>query len=219
MEKYYSVLSKCPMFRDISRENLIGLLGCLGGKTEKYGNDETIFSEGEPVRGIGIVLSGMVQIVRIDYYGNRSIVANIEPSNLFGESFACAGIEAIPVDVVSAGNTEILLIDAARIISTCSSACDFHRQIIFNLLQVVAAKNLFFNQKMDIVSKRSTREKLMTYLLLQAKENNSSSFVIPFDRQELADYLGVDRSGLSTEIGKLRREKVIECEKSRFRLL
>lgn len=219
MEKYYPVLSKCPMFRDISKENLMAMLGCLGGKIEKYKKEERIFSEGEPAKWIGIVLSGMAQIVRIDYYGNRSIVAKIEPSDLFGEAFACAGTEALPVDVVSAGNTEILRMDAAKIIRTCNNACDFHRQIIFNLLQAVAAKNLILNQKMDILSKRSTREKLMAYLLSQAKENGSSSFEIPFDRQGLADYLGVDRSGLSTEIGKLRKEKVLECERSRFRLL
>lgn len=219
MDKYYSVLCRCPMFNDIERDNLIAMIGCLGARVRNYKKGEVILAEGEPAKYIGIVLSGSARIIRIDYYGNRSIVANIEASQLFGESFACAGVDSLPVDVIATSDSAVLLIEAARIISTCNNACGFHRQMIFNLLRVVATKNLIFNQKIDITSKRSTREKLMTYLLLQAKENNCNSFEIPFDRQELADYLEVDRSGLSAEISKLRKEKILECERNRFTLL
>ena len=146
-------------------------------------------------------------------------IANIEPPQLFGEAFACAGLKSLPVDAVAAADTKILLLDAQRIARPCGNACPCHGQTILNLLHIVAKKNLVLHQKIEITSKRSTREKLMTYLLLQAKNAKSHTFTIPYDRQELADYLEVDRSGLSAEISKLRNEKVLECRRRTFTLL
>ena len=168
---------------------------------------------------MGIVLKGRVQLVRTEYYGNRSILASIEPPQLFGEAFAWAGLKSLPVDVVAAEDTELLLIEARRIAHPCGNTCTFHCQIIQNLLHIVAKKNLILHQKIEITSKRSTREKLITYLLLQAKQAQGRTFTIPYDRQELADYLGVERSGLSMEISRLRKEKVLECRRSTFTLL
>lgn len=219
MKKYFEILKKCPLFCEIEEKNLLAMLECLNAKTLKYSKNQTIFSEGEPAKDVGIVLTGSVQIVTSDYYGNRTIISNIEPSGLFGESFACADVKSIPVNVVASEETEIMLIDCKRITSTCCNACELHNRIIFNLLKVMAMKNIYFNQKAEITSKRTTREKLLAYLMNQAKLNDSSSFTIPFDRQELADFLQVDRSGLSTEISKLRAEGVIECKKSNFKLL
>ncbi len=216
MKEYFDVLRKCVLFDEIEDENLLAMLGCLGGRVWGFGKNETILAEGDPAKYIGIVLSGEAQIVRIDYYGNRSLMANVGVSQLFGESFACAGVEAMPVNVVALEETRVLLVDCRRIISSCNHACRFHSQMIFNLLKVVATKNLVFNQKIEVTSKRSIREKLMTYLLMQAKQQNSNSFTIPYDRQELADYLEVERSGLSAEIGKLCREGLISCKKSTF---
>lgn len=216
MEKYYPVLDRCAMFQGIGKESVLAMLKCMGAKVLSYNQGETIFAEGDLAEDIGIVLSGSAQIVKIDYFGNRSIMANVVEGEIFGESFACSGVDTLPVNVIATKNCQIMIINALRIISTCSNACEFHRQIIFNLLKVVATKNLVFNQKIEVTSKRSTREKLMTYLLIQAKNAGSNEFTIPFDRQELADYLEVDRSGLSAEISKLRKEGVLECEKGRF---
>lgn len=219
MKKHFDVLRKCPLFQTITDDDLFKMLDCLGTKVVSFSPKETILSEGEAVKYIGIVLSGSAQIIQIDYFGNRSIVASIAPSELFGESFACAGVAVMPVNVVANEEAEIMLIDHIRITQPCSDACKFHRQMIDNLLKIVAVKNLAFHQKIEITSKRTTREKLLAYLLLQAKKTNGNRFEIPYDRQELADYLGVDRSGLSVEIGKLRREGVINCSRSRFELL
>ncbi len=219
MKKYFDVLRKCSLFNDIEDENLISLLGCLRPKVEAYDKKYTIFAEGNPVKYIGIVLSGSVQMVKVDYYGNRSIVAQVEKSELFGESFACANVDKIPVSVIVNEPGEIMLIDCSRILNPCSNACGFHRQIIFNLIENLATKNIMFYKKIEVTSKRSTREKLMTYLMQQAKAANSDSFTIPFDRQELADFLEVERSGLSTEINKLRKDGIIDFNKSSFVLL
>ena len=219
MKKYFEILRKCSLFDNIADENLIAMLGCLGATVKSFHKKEMIIAEGEPAIYIGILLTGVAQIEQTDYYGNRSIVAGLQPSELFGESFACAGVKTMPVDVVANEDTEIMFIDCLRITQSCSNACEFHRQMIYNLMKVVATKNLVFHQKIAITSKRSTREKLMAYLLLQAKKNDSNSFEIPYDRQGLADYLEVERSGLSVEISKLRKEGMIECQRNHFKLL
>lgn len=219
MEKYFTILRKCPLFSQIKDENLLALLSCLGATVKKYNKRETIFEEGLPAKYIGIVLSGSAQLIQLDYYGNRSIVSTAEPSELFAESFACAEIPSIPLSVIATEASEIMLIDCQRIVHSCSNACNFHQQMIYNLLKNVAAKNIQFHQKIEITSRRTTREKLMAYLTLQAKKAGSQCFDIPFDRQELADYLEVERSGLSAEISKLRNEGVLLCQRNHFELL
>ena len=216
MEKVQDILALCPLFFGIRQEEMGAMLSCLGAKQQSFSKGEIILGEGAPAELIGVVLSGMVQVVREDYFGNRSMMAKLGPAEMFAEAFALAGVEGMPVNVVAAENSEVMLIDVSRISRPCAKACGFHQQMIYNLMRILALKNLACNQKIEVVSRRSTREKLMAYLLLQAKRAKKSTFLIPFDRQELADYLEVDRSGLSTEIGKLRREGVIDCEKNRF---
>lgn len=219
MKEFNSILEQCPLFDGIALEDLSAMLGCIGGRKVAFRKGQPVFREGDPATHVGMVLSGAVRLVREDYYGNRSIVAHIGPAELFGETYACAGIGALPVSIVADEDSNVLLMDCHRITTTCSSACAFHNRIIFNLLRLVATKNLVYDQKIQVTSKRSTREKLMTYLLNQAKIHGSNSFTIPYDRQELADYLEVERSGLSAEISKLRKEKVIESDKCHFTLL
>ena len=219
MKEFYPVLEQCPLFDGIRTEEIQALMSCLGGRKLEAAKGQTIFHEGDAATHVGIVLRGAVLTVREDYYGNRSIMAHIGPAQMFGESYACADIPALPISVVADEDSQVLLIDCRRITVGCSNACSFHSRIIFNMLRLVANKNLVFDQKIQVTSKRSTREKLMTYLLGQAKQQGRDEFTIPYDRQELADYLEVDRSGLSAEISKLRREGVLESEKNRFRLL
>ncbi len=219
MKKYFKILRKCPLFDCIQDENIIPMLNCLEAKVAEYKKNDIVFFEGEPAKHFGIILSGAVQIVRIDYYGNKSIVANLTAPHIFGETFSCANVKNIPVNVIASQDSQVMLIDAHRITSSCSNACDFHNQMVFNFLRIIATKNLMLNQKLEILSKRTTRQKLMTYLLSVAKQQNSNAFTIPYDRQALADYLEVDRSGLSCEIGKLRQEGILKSHKSEFVLL
>ena len=219
MKDLYQALQGCPLFDGIDRQDLTGMLGCLGAKQISTKKGQPLFREGDKAIYVGIVLSGSVQLIREDYYGNRSIVAHIGPQQLFGESYAFSGIATLPVSIMADEDTDALLLDSRRISVCCSNACSFHSQVIYNLLRLVAQNNLVLHQKIQITSKRTTREKLMAYLLSQAKRQGSNAFTIPYDRQELADYLEVDRTGLSAEISKLRREGILECEKSNFRLL
>lgn len=219
MEKYFEILSKCPLFLGISPEDIERMLGCLGGKVVEIAKDSPVFLEGEPASFLGVVLSGTVQIVRDDYYGSRSVLTAVRPGGLFGEAFACAGLETFPVSAMALQPSTVLLLDCRRVLHGCTNACPFHARVIENLLRGIARKNLLLTQKIRHMSPRTTRDKLMAFLLDQAKEAGSASFTIPYDRQALADYLGVERSAMSAEIGKLRRAGVLKTTGSQFELL
>ena len=218
MKKYLEILKRCPLFHTIAEPDLLAMLSCLGATVHPYEKNAPILTEGDAASRLGILLSGTAQIIRIDFYGNRSIVAALSPSELFGEAFACAELPAVPVHVQAESACTVLWLDIQRILRPCETACSFHNQMIFHLMKVLAAKNILLNQKIEILSKRTTREKLMTYLLMVAKQQGSNQITIPYDRQALADFLGVDRSGLSTEISKLRKEKKLDCRKNVFQL-
>ncbi len=219
MKKYFEILKKCDLFYNIDEENLEKMLTCLGAKVVSFDKKYTIFSEGSPAKHIGIMLSGSAQIFQVDYNGNRNIINSIETGEVFGEAFACAEIKSLPVTIIANEPSVVLLIDCTRVLYTCSNNCNFHRQLIFNLMKNLATKTLKFHQKIEITSKRTTREKILTYLSVYSKNVGKTSFTIPFDRQELADYLEVERSGLSMEISKLKKDGIINSHKNHFELL
>ena len=219
MEEYLDILSQCPLFAGISRQELGPMLNCLGGKITGIAKGNPVFLEGDPAEFVGVVLSGKVQIVRTDYYGNRSVLTVVSPGGLFGEAFACAGVETLPVSAIALQNCTVLLLDCRRVLTGCSNACPFHSSLVRNLLQGIAQKNLILTRKIRCMSQKTTQEKLMEFLLEQAKQQSSGEFVIPYDRQALADYLGVERSAMSAEISKLKKAGRIDCSGSRFRVL
>ena len=216
MKKFLPILKKCPLFEHIEEENLMRMMTCLGAKIIEFDRKYTILSEGSKAKHIGIVLTGSVSVVQNDFYGNRSILSSIGPSEMFAEAFACAEVDAIPVSVIANETSAVMLIDCSHILHTCSNNCGFHQQLIYNLMKDLAKKTLVYHEKIDITSRRTTRDKLLAYLALQAKKNGRNDFDITFDRQELADYLEVDRSGLSAEISKLKNEGIIDCRKNHF---
>lgn len=219
MEKYFDILDTCPLFYQVGRDNYEKMLRCFGARVISARKNTAVFQEGQAVFSVGIVLTGAVQAVQDDYLGNRSILSMAGPGELFGEGFACAGVENLPVSIIATVDSQFMLIDCSHIMTMCHNACMFHNQMIRNLLLSVAQSNLRLSQKIEILSKRSTKEKVMAYLLSEAKLHGSDDFIIPYDRQELADYLGVERSAMSTVIGKLRDDGYIQVDRRHFRLL
>ncbi|MFA9463206.1 MAG: Crp/Fnr family transcriptional regulator [Velocimicrobium sp.] len=219
MINYIPLLKTVPLFFDIEANDLSELLNCLSAKIKTFQTQESIFSEGDSAEFVGIILSGEAQIVMDDYYGNRNIVASLTVGHLFGEAFACADVSILPVSVIATNETIIMQINYKKIITTCSNCCTFHNKLIYNMLRIVANKNVMLNQKIDVISKRTTREKILSYLAIQAKQAGQNSFSIPFNRQELADYLFVDRSALSNELSKLSDKGVLHFHKNTFELL
>lgn len=218
MHSNFEILSQCSLFTDIESSDLKNMLKCLNAKTLEISRGDPVFLEGTPAQYTDVVLSGKIQIVQDDYYGNQSVLAVLEPGELFAEVFAFAGLKTMPVSAIALKNSEILLLDCSRILTTCSNACCFHNQLMKNLLQEMSRKNLAMNQKIRYMSQKTTQEKLTAYLLDQAKQRNCSEFTIPFDRQTLANYLGVERSAMSAEISKLKKAGVIDTKGSWFRI-
>jgi len=204
------------LFAGINTAELDAMLACLGVRNERYGKREVIIFPDDNADRVGVVIRGGVLIIKEDFFGNRSIVDHIGQYDMFGEAFACAGVQKSPVMVLAAEDTEIMWLQFSRIVNTCSSNCIFHSRLIQNMLKLLAQKNLKMNQKLEITSKRSIREKLLTYLVIQADAAQSPDFVIPLSRSELADYLYVDRSAMSRELCKMRDEGLIDFHKSHF---
>ena len=219
MEKYFDLLRKNPLFAGIDRESLRSLMGCLSAKTEVFAKGDPVFMEGDRAGLIGFILEGSVQIVRDDYYGNRSLLMIAETGEVFGEAYACAGLEKMPVSGYAVQETKILWLACRKMLTVCTNACGFHNTLVQNLLQVVAQKNLILSRKIQFMSRKTTQEKLMAYLYDQAKQKGTSEFTIPLDRQGLADFLGVERSAMSAELSKLRAMGILESKGSQFHLL
>ena len=219
MKKNTDLLLKTPLFSGIRAEEMEAVLRCLDARKEVHPRGTYIRSEGDAADFIGILLSGSAQVVQDDYFGDRSILTSLEPGEMFGEAFACAGESRIPVSILASLDTEVLMLSNDRILQQEGDGCGHHAILIRNLLHIVARKNLALSRKMGYMAKKKTAEKLMAFLKDQAKKNHSTSFTIPFDRQGLADYLGVDRSAMSFEIGRLRRQGRLKTERSHFELL
>lgn len=216
--KVTSAMREASIFRNLSDDEIVGMLPCLNAKEQHFKKNEVIYRPGDQVRKIGLVVSGAVRIEKIDYWGNRKIISVIEPGQIFGEAYA--GMKTIPMEmeVLAAMPAVILFMEVGKILTTCGNSCEFHAKMIRNMVYVLAERNYKLTQKMDHLTQKTTREKLLSYFSEQALESGTSDFEIPLDRQQLADYLSVDRSAMSTELGKMKRDGLIEYRKNHFTL-
>lgn len=218
MEQYQAILMETELFAGIPQTEIPAALDCLGAHVRQYHSGQPVLQRGHAAGPVGIVLSGAVHVARIDYWGNRTIVARIEPGGMFGEAYAYAGVAELPVSVMCARRAEILWIDAARILPAVDSACAHHTALTANMLGILARKNVLLNNKLDVLSHRRMRGKILAFLQNYAAEDPSHPFEVPFNREEMADYLGVDRSALSAELSHMQAEGLVEFHKNQFRL-
>lgn len=219
MKKYIPVLKKTKMFAGVSGEEIASMLSCLGARLCTYKKGEYVLRQGGHLNEIAILAEGDLHIQKDDYWGNRSILGCIAVGEMFGEAYAVSESEALCNDVTAVEDSTVLFFDVRRVITTCSSACRFHTLVVRNMFFAISEKNRRLVQKLEHMSKRSIREKLLSYLSEEAKQQNSAGFIIPFNRQQLVDFLSVDRSAMSKELCKMRDEGLLEFHKSRFQLL
>ena len=219
MKKHLPVLMQSPVFSGISENNLLTMLSCMEARVVCFQKNQLVFREGDPARYMGIVLSGRVQIMRHAACGSRNIIGSFEKSEIFGAAFACSGVGTLPVSVLATVDSEILLIDCKRIINVCPDTCAFHAKLISNLLRIVAQRNVQFNQKLEIITQKTTRDKLVAFLFAQAQQADSNRFTISYNRQQLADYLGVSRCAMTAELSKLRDTNLIRYCRNEFEIL
>ena len=173
----------------------------------------------EDVKHIGIVLDGYVDMIKEDHWGNKSLLLRLGKNEMFGETFACGEDSLSVVTFVAPYGAKVLLIPFCRVMHNCANACAFHQKLIENMVKVIAGKNRDLMRKVEVISKRTIREKLLAYLSLQAQTQDSPYFDIPLGRAELAEYLCVDRSALTRELAKMREEGILDFDRNSFRLL
>lgn len=218
MEKYLPVLKKSPLFAGIDDQDVLSELGCLGARVREFPKGSFVFTAGDSISDMALVLEGCVHIVQDDLWGRRSILSSCLPGDFFGEVYASKPGSVLNVSAQAAEDSRIMLLDIGKVLTSCSSACSHHQRLISNLVGVLAGKLLVFNDKVTHISRRSTREKLLSYLSAQAQKAGSKAFDIPFDRQQLADYLCVDRAAMSVELSKLQKEGVLTTSRRHFEL-
>lgn len=211
-------LSNIQLFNGLKEDEITSLLGCLNAEKRSYKKGEVILSEGSTTENSGIVLSGMVMISCCDIWGNNSILGNAAPGSIFAEVYACIPGQPLLVTVSAAEDTSILFMNVGRILTTCSNACPFHARLARNLLTVCAHKNLQLSQRIQHTSSKSVRGRLMSYFSECAKHFGSNSFLVPYNRQQLADYLNVDRSAMCNELSKMQKDGMIEYTRNHILL-
>ena len=210
------LLAGTRLFHGIMEHEIEAMLTCLSAEERTYGKEAYIYRAGDVTGRLGVVMEGAVNIIKDDVWGNRKIIENIGRGQIFGETYACLKGEPLMVDVQASERSRILFMDVNRILTTCSSSCDFHNRLIRSLMYVLAGKNLMLTKKMDIITPKSLRERVMVYLSQESVKQGCRTVTVPFNRQQMADYLSVDRSALSAELSRMQRDGVISYEKNRF---
>ena len=211
-------LQSTLLFQGSSTEEIDAMLKCLGTKEQSFSRGTVILHAGDTVRSIGLVLAGRVQIENDDLWGNKSVLDSVGPGQVFAETYACIPGEPMMVSAVAAETCDILFLNASRVLTSCPSACSHHSRLVQNLLLLSARKNLNLSRRIFHTSPKSIRGRLLSYLSFQAAVHQSREFTIPFNRQQLADYLSVDRSAMSAELGRMRDEGILETERNYFQL-
>lgn len=214
----YNFLIKTPLLRGATETEAKMMLQCLQAKQHFYRKNDIIYCAGKRIDALGLVLTGSVNIENDDVWGNKTILDHVGPGQVFAETYSCLPEELLMVSVIAAEDSEVLFLNMERLLTTCPTSCKHHSQLIYNLLSVMARKNLNLTHKIFHTSPKSIRERVLSYLSFQAVKQGKLVFEIPFNRQQLADYLGVDRSAMSNELGKMKREGIIAFEKNKFYL-
>ncbi len=219
MENYIETLRRTQLFSGVSNSEISAMLGCLQARLCTFKKGEYVFREGEHIDKITMLVEGKLLIQRDDYWGNRSIVNVLRIGEMFGEAYVAPESGSLLNDVIAEDDSTVIFFDVRRILTVCPTACQFHSRVVQNLFFAISEKNRKLVQKIGHMSKRSTRAKLLSYLSEEAKRHNSSHFTIPFTRQQLADFLCVDRSAMSNELCKMRDEGLLLFDKNEFTLL
>ena len=219
MKKYIDTLKHTQLFSGVGDNEISAMLKCLQARLLTYKKGDYVFREGEHIEHISVLLDGKLLVQHDDFWGNRNIVNVIRVGEMFGEAYVAPESGHLLNDVIADEDSTVIIFDIKRILTVCSTACRFHSMVIQNLFFSISEKNRKLVQKIGHMSKRSTRAKLLSYLSEEAKKHNSSQFIIPFSRQQLADFLCVDRSAMSNELCKMRDEGLLKFDKNEFTLL
>ena len=206
------------LFAGIAVDDRKAMLSCIGYHIASFRKGEIIAFEQEHIRHVGVVLSGSVDMIKEDIWGNKTMLVRAYKDEVFAETFACGQDNLSVVTFMVSKDAKILFLPFDRVMHSCSMACQFHHKLVENMVHIIANKNRDLMRKVEVVSKRTIREKLLAYLSIQAQAQNARYFEIPLGRVELAEYLCVDRSALTRELAKMKAEGIIDYHRNSFRM-
>ena len=210
----FETIKECPIFKNFSIDEIIEIFSVISFYEKDYKKNDIILAENTKIEYFGIITNGKIALSNFDYFGNRNILNVFEKEDSFAEALVSLEIQ-IPHEVISLTDSSIVWIEYKSL-----SKSLYYQRILNNLLNIISTKNLILNKKLQILSKRTTREKILEYLYNQKKALSlDSNFEINLNRNEMADYLALDRSNLSRELGKLKKEGIIDFKKNKFKLL
>lgn len=212
-------LASMPIFNGIKKEDLPIMLQCIGSHQRSYAKNQIVFLESQEIRTIGVILSGTIHMTKEDADGNKTLLICMKAGEIFGETFACGSSIDTRVNFVTATPCRLMFLPFYKVIRSCTTSCTFHHLLIENLVRLLSDKNQQLISKIEVVSKKTLRDKILCYLEAQAKCAGSRHFTIPLGRLELADYLCADRSALTRELSSMRADGLIDYEKNSFTLL
>lgn len=215
----YQFIVGTKLFEGVTVEEAEAMLGCLGAQEKTYARGEVIYHAGQHIGRMGLLLEGGVNIVRPDIWGNENIIGHILPGEVFAENYACSQRAPMMADVMTTAKTTVLFLDVGKVVKSCASSCSHHARLVRNLLMIMASKNLNLAQKINHITPKSIRERLLSYLSSEAVKQGKKEIEVPFNRQQMADYLAVDRSALSNELSKMQRDGLLHYHKNHFILL
>ncbi len=213
-----NIFQESELFQNLPEDDIPKILACLRGRTKTYDKAEFLLLPGTLTTHMGIILSGSVDVVEEDFWGNRTILNRMHQGDSFAEAYAICSVEPLIIGVVAAEPCEVLWLKVSHMLERCEANCVIHDTLIRNLMSMVAKKSIGLTKKISHTSQRSTRKKLISYLSAMAQKTGNSTFTIPFNRQQLADYLAVDRSALSGELSKMSQEGILSYKKNQFSL-
>ena len=210
---------RSPLFAGIGTDDMEGMLGCIGYHVRRFQKGEIIAFEEETINHVGVVMEGAVDIIKEDVWGNRTMLLRSYKEDVFGETFACGEDSLSVVTFVAAQDSKVLFLSFCRVMHTCTHACVFHQTLIENMVRIIARKNRELMRKVEVVSKKSLREKILAYLSIQSQSQGSNRFEVPLGRVEWAEYLCADRSALTRELAKMKDEGLIDYHRNSFEIL
>lgn len=211
--------ARLPLFSGIRETDLPVMLDCLGYFQKQYEKGEIILLESDAVGNIGIVLAGAVHMVKENEAGGHALLVSLGPGELLGESFSCGRHLTARVSFFAGDRCTVLFLPFQRILHTCQNNCPFHQRLIENMVGLLADKNVQLMEKIDIISRKSLREKILAYLHSLSVQQGSRTVTVPLGRTELAAYLCADRTALARELSRMASEGLIVFDKNQFEIL
>ncbi len=216
MQEYLNVFQKSSFFAGMDDKEILSVLTCVDGKLVTPKTGEYIFRAGECISSMGMVLDGNVLVIQENVWGHRNVLAKFQAGDFFAEAYAATPESVLNISVVADTDCTIMLLNMNRLLHLCPTPCSHHSKLIRNLVALLAERLLLFNDKITHICQRSIKEKLLSYLSSEAIRQGSMEFNIRFDRQQLADYLSIERSAMSAELSKLQKAGILSTQRNHF---